>query len=156
MADTCEPTHWIVRVADGINFRNSKYPCWGVKKGQVPKALKTGDILWFATSKQYGGTIIGMAEYTECYNRVDEPLVPIHTYSNEEMGWVGGSEWDIQLHYKNFYDTTRQSIVAIIKCAANILRYDTFKDRGMPNLPMHYRNFRYYAEPAPRPSWPDC
>jgi hypothetical protein len=26
--------HWIIRVNDGDNFRNSKYPFWGVKRGK--------------------------------------------------------------------------------------------------------------------------
>lgn len=148
MSDVHVRNHWLVRVKDGKNFKNSKHPCWGVRKGAVPKKLKPGDILWFLTSKPYGGKIIGMAEYTGCYSRLDEPLIPVHTYSNDEMGWVGGGDWDIQLNYTNLYDTTRQSITAIVCCAGNILNYNTFKDRGLPNLPMHYENFKYYAEPV--------
>lgn len=26
--------HWIIRVNNGENFRNSKYPFWGVKRGR--------------------------------------------------------------------------------------------------------------------------
>jgi len=43
--------HWIIRVQDGGNFRNSKYPFWGVKRGKnnciktiVNNKFKKGDI----------------------------------------------------------------------------------------------------------------
>lgn len=42
---------WIIRVNDGENFRNSKYPFWGVKLGKngniktIVKKIKKGDIL---------------------------------------------------------------------------------------------------------------
>jgi hypothetical protein len=36
--------------------------------------MNRGDILWFMTSKKYGGKLIGMSEYCEFYDRSDEPL----------------------------------------------------------------------------------
>ncbi len=63
--------HWIVRCKDGINFYNSKYPYWGVKlrdKNTVKKFTK-GDILWFLTSKNFGGKIIAMVKFTHFYDR---------------------------------------------------------------------------------------
>lgn len=72
---------WIIRVADGKNFRNSKFPFWGVKRGggikTIVKKIKEGDILCFMTSKNYGGKIIGMCEYCGFYDRNDEPLIQI-------------------------------------------------------------------------------
>ena len=71
-------THWIFRVNDGENFRNSKFPFWGVKRGRnnciksIIQKIKLGDILWFMTSKPYGGKLIGMAEFTGFYDRNDE------------------------------------------------------------------------------------
>ena len=34
--------HWIFRVGDGENFRNSKYPFWGVKRGRGNWCQKNG------------------------------------------------------------------------------------------------------------------
>lgn len=70
-------THWLIRVQDGENFRNSRYPFWGVKRGHrgciktTVKKIKKGDILWFMTSKAHGGKLIGMSEYTCFYDEVD-------------------------------------------------------------------------------------
>jgi hypothetical protein len=72
-----EPKHWLIRVQDGENFRNSKYQFWGVKRGSgggiktIVNKIQKGDILWFMTSKQYGGKLIGMCEYTCYYDRDD-------------------------------------------------------------------------------------
>ncbi len=148
-----EPTHWIIRVADGVNLRNSKMPFWGVKRGRsgciktIVGSMKPGDILWFLTSKPHGGKLIGMAEYVKFYDRADEPLLPIHTASNEEQGWIGDDDWDIQIHYCNLYDTNKQNITACIQCPATILSYDTFKDKIDGDLYQHYAGYKFYAEP---------
>ena len=75
--------YWLIRVGDGENLRNSVYPFWGVKqsfKGHVKK-FRHGDILLFITSKQgdESGKVIAMGEYTEYYDRNEEPLLQIHT-----------------------------------------------------------------------------
>ena len=146
--------HWIIRVQDGENFRNSKHPFWGVKRGKnncikttVNNKFKKGDILWFMTSKNYGGKLIGMSEYTCWYDRHDEPIFPIHTYSNKEQNWKGDEDWCIQIHYKNLYNTEKQNIKAVIQCGGIILEYETFKDKGLPDLYNHYNMFKYYGEP---------
>jgi hypothetical protein len=147
-------THWIIRVSDGINFKKSKYPFWGVKrKGGIKclvEQMKKGDILWFLTNKTYGGIFIGMAEFVCFYDRKDEPLIQINTYSNEEQGWLGNEDWDIQIHYTNYYNTERQNITAIIPCSAVIMNYNNnvfVFNRIQDNLFEHYKNFVYYAEP---------
>lgn len=148
-------SHWLIRVQDGINFKNSKMPFWGVKKGKngsvkgLVNKIKKGDILWFIKSKKFGGTIIGMSEFTCYYDRDDEPLVSINTYSNEEQNWIGNEDWSIQIHYKNFYETESQNLKAIIQCAATILNYNTFKDK-LPDLEKHYQNFKFYSKPSGR------
>jgi hypothetical protein len=148
-----ELKHWIIRVKDGENFKNSKHPFWGVKRGNgggiktIVNKIKIGDILWFMTSKKYGGKLIGMSEYTCYYDRYDEPLIPIHTYSNIEQNWVGDEDWSIQIHYTNLYTTEKQNLYAVIQCSGVILEYETFKDKGLPDLHNHYKNFKYYSEP---------
>lgn len=153
MTSRQDPKHWLIRVEDGENFRNSKYPFWGVKKGRngchkaIIKKFKKGDVLWFMTSKRYGGKLIGVSEFTNYYDRDDEPLININTYSNKEQNWSGTEEWTLQIHYENLYITEKQNIKASVQCGAVILEYDTFKDRGLPDLYKHYSNFKYYAEP---------
>ena len=144
--------NWILRVGNGENFRNSVYSVWGVKKGRggciksIVDKFNSGDILWFMVSKKYGGKIIGMAEYIDYYDRDDEPLLQIHTISNEEQRWEGSDDWKIQINYKNLYNTEKQDIKAVVQCPAIILDYDTFKNRGLPNdLHKHYKGFKRYA-----------
>ena len=148
-----EKNHWIFRVKDGINFNNSKFPFWGVKRGKngfmktIVKKIKIGDICWFMTSKQYGEKIIGMAEYKGFYDRDDEPLLKINTLSNEEQNWEGDEAWDIQIHYCSLYITEKQNITGCIQCGSVILEYNTFMDKINGDLYTHYKNFKYYAEP---------
>jgi len=145
--------HWILRVNDGDNFRNSNYSFWGIKRGKggcmktVITKIKKGDILWFLTSKKFGGRFIGMGEYCGFYDRNDEPLLHINTKTNEEQGWKGDDCWDIQIHYRNLYITEKQNITSCIQCGSIILDYETFKDKINDDLYEHYKNFKFYSEP---------
>ena len=145
--------HWIIRVNDGINFHNSVYPFWGVKRGKngcmktIVTKIKPGDIIWFMTSKPYGGKFIGMGEYCGFYDRNEEPLFYINTKTDEEQGWKGGEGWEIQIHYSNLFITEKQNIVACIQCGGNILEYETFKDKISSDLYEHYNNYKFYCEP---------
>lgn len=143
--------HWIIRVADGENLKRSKYPFWGVKRGAGIKyfveKMKKGDILWFLTNKAHGGRFIGMAEYVCFYDKKDEPLIQINTFSNEEQGWLGDENWDIQIHYTDYYNTERQNIEAVIQRPAVVMLYDANMIKKIKdNLYEHYKNFKYYAE----------
>lgn len=144
---------WLIRVGDGENLRNSKYPFWGVKRGKngsiktIVNKILIGDIICFMTSKPYGGKIIGMCEYTGFYDRKDEPLLQINTKSNIEQNWKGDDLWDIQIHYINLYITEKQNILSCIRCGGIILNYKTFRDEIKSDLYEHYKNFKFYAEP---------
>ena len=148
------PEHWLIRVGDGINFKNSKYPFWGIKRGKggcfktVLQKINEGDILWFFVSKSFGGIIIGMAVYTHFYDRLDEPLVPINTRTNEDQHWTGDQDWTLEIHYKNLYITERQSIECIIQCGAILLEYKKFTEKIKDNLYEHHKNFIFYAQPT--------
>jgi len=148
-----QSSHWIIRVGDGENFRNSKYPFWGVKRGRsgciktIVRKFKLGDVLWFMTSKNNGGKLIGMSEYSTYYDRAEEPLIQINTYTNADQHWSGDDNWDIQIHYTNLYITEKQDIKITIHCSAIIMDYKTFIDKISHNLYDHYKNFKYYAEP---------
>lgn len=150
--------HWIIRVGDGRNFTSSRYPFWGMKrgpndniKGVITKRFNEGDILWFVTNSSHGGKAIGMAEYTTMYDKKDEPLVEINTYSDEEQNWTGDGNWDLQIHYKDLYLTQKSNIPIVIVCASSINNYETFKDRlkerdeNFVCLREHYRCFKRYG-----------
>jgi hypothetical protein len=138
--------HFLIRVGDGINFKNSNYNIWGMKKKY--NRMKEGDVLWFLTSSKFGGKIIGMAEYYNCYDRTKETLVQINTKSNEEMGWDDKDEkWDFQIEYKNLYNTEKQNITGIIKGSCTIFRYEIHKNEFNYDLYQEYENFKRYAEP---------
>lgn len=143
--------YWLIRVGDGKNLKNSNYPFWGVKKcfkGNVKK-MNPGDILLFITSKQgnESGKVIAMGEYTEYYDRHEEPLLQIHTKTNVEQNWSGNGDWAIQIHYKDLYITERQNIKVCIAHSGAILNYETFKSKISDDLIEHYKNFKYYAVP---------
>ena len=140
--------HWLIRVGDGKNFRKSKLTIWGVKKchkGMVNK-FKPGDILWFLVNQDCGGKIIGMAEFTNFYDRKDEPFIQMNTITNSEQGWEGDSEFDIQIHYKNLYNTEKQNIKICLKGRNTILNYEIVKSKIKDDLVLHYNNYKFYAE----------
>lgn len=148
-----EKQTWIIRVGDGINFRNSKFPFWAVKRGKnnniksIVKKINYGDTLWFLTSIPNGDKIIGMSEYCGFYDRKDEPLLQFNTKTNEEQNWKGDEKWDIQLQYCNLYVTEKQNITGCVKQIQNIFKYESIKEQINGNLYEHYNNFKYYAEP---------
>jgi len=146
--------HFIIRVADGKNFKNSIRPFWGIKKGKygsikgfIVNNIKSGDILWFCTNKKNGGKAIGMAEYTTLYDRDDEPLIKINTYSNKEQGWEGDEDWSLQLHYKKLYNTEKQDIKVIVSGPMPVIEYkpDNKNQINVDNLYKHYNGFLFYG-----------
>ena len=148
-----EINHWIIRVNDGENFRNSRYPFWGVSEGRggsnktIVGKFKPGDKLWFLTPKKFGGKLIGMAEYVSFHDRKTEPLIQIDSISNKDQNWKGNDDWDIQINYKNLYNTEKQDIRACIQCAATIMKYTSVISKIKDNLYEHSKNFQFYAEP---------
>ena len=134
--------HWIIRVADGKNFKNSIHPFWGIKRGKhgsikgfILNNINTGDILWFCTNKFNGGKAIGMAEYTILYDRNDEPLIQINTYSNKEQGWEGDDDWSLQMHYTKLYNTARTTCSASTsKNRRRSLRVSLLPNPSVPKL----------------------
>ena len=49
-------TVWIIRVHDGVNFKNCPHNIFGVTskwKKQVSR-MTPGDVIWFLTSKDFG------------------------------------------------------------------------------------------------------
>ena len=129
---------YIIRVNDGLNLRNSKYPYWGIKRtgGQktIVQKMEKDDVLCFLTSKPHGGKVIAMAKFTAYYDRKDEPLIHVNTVSNEEQGWCGGEAWDIQIHYDLLRYTDDYDIRGCISHPASILKYDSYKEKFNKDL----------------------
>ena len=180
-----EKKHFFIRVGDGVNFKNSNYPIWGLKsnkgsiKTYIKKHMTKGDILWFITScsaTKKPSIAIGMAEYNEIFDRQDEKLIKLNTYSNEEMGWaehkhephtsyynkedgwviyskngVFDYDWDIQISYKNLYcgkTIEKHNFNTNFKCAASILSLETFNNRTSVDFKTEYNLLIKYAEPS--------
>jgi len=146
--------HWLIRVGDGYNLKYGKYAIWGVKRGKndsvksyIQNRFNSGDIIWFITNKEHGGKIIAMVEYIDFDDREDETLININTITNEEQGWKGDALWDIQINFKNYYDVEKHNFDISIACAANILSYTTFKEKGKisHDLEMEYQLIKKYA-----------
>jgi hypothetical protein len=150
---TAMVNHWIIRVKDGKNFKNSKYPIWGLKQHWEShvKNLQIGDILWFLTNKESAGKFIAMAEFRRYYRRQDEPLMYIHTCSNEEQKWIGDEDWDIQIEYINMYDIENVPIFrktsTVIQCASCVMKYDTFQAKISLDLEELYKYIVLFVDP---------
>lgn len=147
---------WMIRVGDGVNFKNSTQHCiWGLKKrwsGCVNK-FKAGDLLCFITSKKSGGCTIGIGEFVESHNREEEPLVKVHTKTNAELGWIGrdiNEDWDIQIKYKNLVNTSgREFMKTLVRSPGTICSYGRLdpEKHVLPqgDIRMHYKHFLKYG-----------
>jgi hypothetical protein len=142
---------WLIRVEDGINFKESRFPSWGMKnnnkskKGTLKK-MKKGDWLVFITNQKNGGKAIGMAEFEE-FNDMEEDILGLSTKTNKEQNWKGNEEHTLQIKYSNLYITEKQNIKVCIQCNNGILNYETYKHIINDDLINHYKNFKFYAEP---------
>ena len=107
------PIHYLVRVGRSDNFWNSSSKgIWGMKRKTFIKKAEKGDTLWFIKS---GGVAIAVAELIGIRDRV---------LSNEELGWEGDGEWDIEILYENLYDIQRLSLNTQIKGQAVMRKYN--------------------------------
>ena len=155
--DSSKPNHYLLRVGDGTNFYNSKYPVWGIKRGKLgqlkTQALKInpGDILWFITNKKGGNCVIGMAEFVCLYDSQDEPFFPIHTFTNSDIGWVGGEPWEIQLNYKNLYLIPPHTIEHTVKGQSPLRPYMSCISSIKKDLLDEYTLYKKYATPIYSP-----
>jgi hypothetical protein len=143
--------HWLIRVGDGINFKNSKKNIWCLNNSKKTLAMlnkfNENDVLWFISNKTYDNIILGMAHYKCYFIKTDEPLININTYSNDECGFDDNNDYDIQIHYTKFYNTERQQIQLIFKCMSPIINYNNNIQKINVDLISHYINYLYYAEP---------
>jgi hypothetical protein len=144
------PTHVLIRIKDGVSFRNSKNPVWGMNRGGLglAKKMKEGDIIWFHVNKTNGAKAIAVAEYTgQLYDRKTEPLMRIHTLTNEEQGWVDKDERDIQIHYKNLYMIEHADVNICFRGQWGIQWYTSVKNKIDDDLPVCFENIKRFCVP---------
>jgi hypothetical protein len=126
-----EPTHYIIRVGDGVNFINSsKYNCWGLNSNNnnvkhLIKNIKENDILWFIKNKTKG-QIIAVSKYTRNEKRILGPLINI-SKTNEELGWDNIENIDTIIYYDNIYNISKCNIFINLKGQNTIYKYSDNK-----------------------------
>ena len=92
-----------------------------------------------------------MGEFINSYNREEEPLIMIHTKTNEELGWSGDEDWVIQIKYKNLVNTSGKDFMkTVFQCSGSICNYNNLITTGKHTLPdgdirVHYANFLKYG-----------
>jgi len=147
------PSHWLLRVEDGVHFRSSqKYMRWGVNSKHtncVPNFLrnvKPGDILWFIKNKSRG-RVIGVATFTYHCPRILGPLIAT-TPTDEDLGWTKThGEWDTEVHYKSLYDIDNIGILTQIQSPLVVRAYNPLKCQA--DLPDEYYKINKYSIARP-------
>ena len=122
-----KPKHWLIHTGDNKNFENSiPFKRWGydsVHKKTFGATVKNGDIMWFVRKRK----IMFMATFVSKNKREVGPLFAL-TATNEELGWTsGGSDWDMEIHYKDLYDLRNAGIDAGITGQCPLRAYDPAK-----------------------------
>lgn len=147
-AQSVMPTHWLLRIGDGIHFKaSSSKSIWGITstynftKGFLSKA-KAGDLLWFVKGAS-NGQIVAVATLTYTNKRIIGPIIEL-TLSNSELGWdKTDGEWDTEVHYKDLYNLTDFQLFSEIKGAAGIRSYN---DKCKVNLVTEYPSIVRYSK----------
>ena len=137
---------WIMRVANGENFRNSSlYNTWGInsKFRTFRHTAKPGDRLWFVASGR-SGQAIAVATFQSLAKRELGPLVSI-TQTNEELGWDSkGQDCDIEIHYTDLYNLENCEMFTHIKGQTSVRNVATAP--CAINLPIEYSHIVRYSK----------
>lgn len=145
--------HYILRVGDGNNFKNSSnVSIWGVKSRNKSflKKVKEGDKLWFVKNKEKdddkNGKIIAVADFVSKNERDIGPLISI-TPNNDELGWdKKGDFCDIEIHYNNLYNLTDCHLFTGQNNQTIICDYDNIKKSLSVDLIVEYENICKYSK----------
>jgi len=144
--------HFILRVGDGLNFRNSsKMFIWAVKSRNKTFLLrvKKGDKLWFIQNKSKDdtqvGKIIAVADFMSHNKRDIGPLISI-TLSNDELGWNDGDKYDVEIHYSNLYNLTDCELYSGYHNQNTIWDYDNVKSKFTVDLILEYDYICRYSK----------
>jgi hypothetical protein len=120
---------WLLCVGDGNNFNASKSKkIWGISSSTTnskgfSKKVKEGDRLWFIRDKTQG-KILAVATFKSQNVRVLDPSSVNKTMTNEELGWIGNGNWDIEIHYIDLYDLSNDNYLTHIKGQCSIRKYN--------------------------------
>ena len=135
------PNHFILRVGDGINFKNSsKHSTWAVKSRYISflENVKEGDI--------FTGKIIAVAEFVSKNKRDTGPLLSL-TPTDDELGWDKlGKYYDVEIHYTNLYNLTDCKLFTGQKNQTTICEYDKIKEGLLLNLIVEYEYVSKYSK----------
>jgi hypothetical protein len=145
--------HYILRVGDGNNFKNSSnVSIWAVKlrNKSFLKKVKEGDKLWFVKNKEkgdiYNGKIIAVADFVSKNERIVGPLISI-TPNNDELGWDDkGGFYDVEIHYNNLYNLTDCNLFTGQNNQTTICEYDNIKTGLLVNLIVEYEYISKYSK----------
>lgn len=146
------PTHWLLRIGDGIHFNSSSSKfIWGID-GSTPfgtwfkSNVKSGDFLWFVKSASKG-QLVAVATFTTIQPRIIGPLIAL-TQTDAELGWdKTEGTWDIEVHYTNLYNLSSCRLFSEIKGAATFRKYS---EKCAINLPSEYPRIVRYAKVTTR------
>ena len=137
--------HHIVNVKTGYNFKKGKFPFWGMSsdyRSYIANFINPGDVIWFCTETGNDTLkVIRMAEYTHHHDVINEPLFRLNIIEREKQNWDENVMNDIQIHYKNIYDTEKQNI--FIKSSETEIF--TYSNEYGGELYKHYGGFIYYG-----------
>jgi hypothetical protein len=140
-------THWLLRIGDGENFKNSlKYKIWGIRSTTPDNKyfltnVKSGDKLWFVKSNSHG-KLLAVSSYLSHNKRELGPLLNI-TMSNEELGWIGNGPYDVEIHYNNLYGLDDCELLTHINGPKTIRKYN---EKCRINLETEYNYIIKYSK----------
>ena len=145
-------TDWIMRVGDGVNFKNSsRHRIWGINMTtsdgkHFTKNAKIGDRLWFVKNKS-NGKIIAVATYWSHNLREVGPLIKT-TMSNEELGWTGEhiQKYNTEIHYTDLYNMEHCKILSHIKNQSSITKYNKSTENCKVDLLAEYAYIVKYSK----------
>ena len=126
-----EPTHYIIYVGDGKNFRNSSHRGIMGLNSKSPhvqnfkKVAKKGQLIWFIQCRA-NGKVLAVATFSSCEKRKND------LWDDECLGWKGGERYDILIHYEKLYklDTIPQPLLTQIDGLNNpsvVRKYESSK-----------------------------
>lgn len=140
------PTHWLIRVRDGVNFEQNIFSrgrkFWSIKDSNnngkaFYRDVRANDILWFVTNKEGGSRIIAVARYLSHNERVLGPLVALSP-TNEDLGW-NEPGYTKEFHFDDCYDVKEWNLTNPVDNRSTVIKYS---NKFNYDLPLHWMWFQ--------------